>query len=312
MNKIVESGSVTSSPIQERSLGRREFIALSSTAVFSVAGWKNSPDQGVVVGAHPWVYAATQPEYEITPVLDQIFSDMSYAGMEGIELMHTALRPVGSVARINELSRKHSLPVIGTSFDGRMWDREAHDEVLKDAGVIIPRLAEVGGKTCGTSVGMAPQPKSEAQLDAQAEILEKIIGICESYGVVLNLHNHTYEVENQMHDLRSTLSRLPGIPLGPDLNWLIRGGVDPVEFIREFGSQIVLLHLRDQNADATWSEALGEGVTDFRSIAVELQQVGFSGPAIIELAHENDFEPTRTLRESLLMSRSFIKTVFGY
>jgi sugar phosphate isomerase/epimerase len=178
--------------------------------------------------------------------------------------------------------------------------------------VIIPRLAEVGGKTCGTSVGRAPQPKSEAQLDAQAEILEKIVRICESYGVVLNLHNHTYEVENQMHDLRSTLSRLHGIPLGPDLNWLIRGGVDPVEFIREFGSRIVFLHLRDQNANGTWSEALGEGITDFRSIAVELQQVGFSGPAIIELAHENGFEPTRPLRESLMMSRSFIKTVFGY
>ena len=29
----------------------------------------------MLVGAHPWVYAATQPDYEITPILAQIFGD---------------------------------------------------------------------------------------------------------------------------------------------------------------------------------------------------------------------------------------------
>ena len=69
--------------------------------------------ENVVVGAHPWVYAATQPQCDIYPILDQIFADMSYAGLDGIELMHTALRPDGAVERICELSEKHSLPVIG-------------------------------------------------------------------------------------------------------------------------------------------------------------------------------------------------------
>lgn len=311
MKKTSDSGSIRRCSTPYRGLDRREFIACSATAALVVAGCKIEDERKVVVGAHPWVYAARQPRYEITPILDQIFADMSYAGLEGIELMHTALRPPDSVSRINELSHKHSLPVIGTSFDGKMWNREFHEEILGDAELIIPRLAQVGGETLGTSVGRAPQPKSEAQLDAQAEILEKIIAICESHGVLLNLHNHTYEIDDEMHDLRGTLSRLPGIPLGPDLNWLIRGGIDPVEFLREFGSQIVFLHLRDQLADGTWSEALGEGVTDFRTIAAELHEQGFSGPAIIELAHENDFEPSRPLRESLKMSRSFVKTVFA-
>ena len=57
---------------------------------------------------------------------------------------------------------------------------------------------------------------------------------------------------------------------------------------------------------------MGEGVTDFRSIAAALHQIGFSGQAVIELAHESDFEPTRPLRESLKMSRAFVKDVFGY
>jgi sugar phosphate isomerase/epimerase len=266
----------------------------------------------VVVGAHPWVYAATQPGYDITLLLEQIFADMSYAGMEGIELMHTALRPANAVERIGPLSRQHRLPVIGTSFSGDMWNRKEHPAILADAELVITRLAKLGGRTLGTSVGAAPKPKTPQQLDAQAELLRRIMALCNAHGVVLNLHNHTYEVENQEHDLRGTLARIPDIKLGPDLNWLVRGGVDPVDFIRRYGNRIVFLHLRDQKADGRWSEALGEGNMDYVAIGRELHSIDFTGDAVIELAHERGFQLTRPLRESLKISRQFVKKTLGY
>jgi sugar phosphate isomerase/epimerase len=268
--------------------------------------------QNVVVGAHPWVYAATQPQCEIYPILDQIFADMTYAGLDGIELMHTALRPDGAVERICELSERHSLPVIGTSFGGRMWDRAEHKTVLEDAELVVTRLARVGGRTLGTSVGAAPERKTAEQLDAQAELLQEIIALCDANGVVLDLHNHTYEVKDDLHDLRGTLERIPEVKLGPDLNWLLRGGVDPVEFIRRFGEQIVFLHLRDQKTDGAWPEAMGEGDMDYAAIGQALREIGFAGDAVIELAHEGGFELTRPLRESLKMSREFVRQSMGY
>lgn len=266
----------------------------------------------VIVGAHPWVYAATQPGHDITPVLDAIFADMSYAGMEGIELMHTALRPNDAPQRIAALAAKHRLPVIGTSFGGNMWDRKQHQAILEDAEVVIPRLAKLGGKTLGTSVGAARGIKTPEQLDSQAELLRKIIAICDAHGVVLNLHNHTYEVENGLHDLKGTLQRVPGVKLGPDLNWLVRGGVDPVGFIQAYRDRLVFLHLRDQKADGTWSEAMGEGDMDYAAIGKALKEVGFAGHAVIELAHPAGFKPTRPLRESLKISREFVRKTLGY
>lgn len=270
----------------------------------------------VPVGAHPWVYAAKQPGYEITPILDTIFADLSYAGMAGVELMHTALRPDDAEARIRTLSEQHRMPVIGASFGGAMWDRSKHAEVLKDAELVVPRLARLGGRTLGTSVGAIKwgkkQLKTPEQLDAQAELLRKLIALCQEHGIELNLHNHTYEVENGLHDLKGTLARIPEAKLGPDLNWLIRGGVDPVQFIREYGKQIVFLHLRDQKADGKWAEGLGDGCTDFAAIANALREVKFAGTAVIELAHERDFEPTRPLRETLKQSREFIRKVFAW
>jgi sugar phosphate isomerase/epimerase len=266
----------------------------------------------VLVGGHPWVYAATQPNYDIYPVLDKIFADMSYAGLDGIELMHTALRYPDSVERITALSNEHNLPVIGTSFGGAMWDRMQHDAVFEDAHLVVTRLAKLGGRTLGTSVGKAPQTKTAEQLDAQAELLRRIINLCRDNGVVLNLHNHTYEVENDMHDLRGTLARIPEVKLGPDLNWLVRGGVNPVNFIKTFGDRIVFLHIRDQNADGTWSEAVGEGDMDYVAIGRALSAINFSGDAVIELAHENNFKPTRPLRDSFRMSRIYVRKTLGY
>jgi len=273
---------------------------------------QNDRAKKTVVGAHPWVYAAKQPNYDIYPILDAIFADMSYAGIEGIELMHTALQPEGAVERIAELSRRHRLPVIGTSFHGNMWDRAKHAEILADAARIIPRLARLGGFTLGTSVGSTGKIKTAEQLDAQAELLRKIIALGKEHGVTLNLHNHTYEVEHNLHDLKGTLARIPDVKLGPDLNWLVRGGVDPVKFIREYGDRIVFLHLRDQKADGKWSEAMGEGDMDYAAIGKALREVGFRGPAVIELAHEANFRPTRPLRESLKMSRAYVRKTLGY
>ena len=269
-------------------------------------------ESSVRVGAHPWIYAAKLPGYDITSRLGQIFSDMSYAGMEGVELMHHPLRSDEATRRIGELKEKYDLPVIGTSYGADMWDRPQHPKILEDAGTVITNLAKVGGRTLGTSVGNAGQKKTPEQLDAQADLLKKLIALCEDNGVVLNVHNHTYEVEDNMHDLRGTLKRIPDLPLGPDINWLIRGGIDPVDFINRYGDKIVFLHLRDQYENGRWTEYLGQGSTDFAAIAEALRMADFSGDAIIELAHERDFERSMPLRESLKKSRNFVRSTMKW
>jgi sugar phosphate isomerase/epimerase len=283
-------------------------LAVARSGVAGASAARNK----IVVGGHLWVYAANQPKYDPTPVLEQVFADMSYAGLDGVELMHNALVHDDAVEHIGGLSQKYKLPVIGTSFEGPMWNREEHPAILKEAELVLPRLAKLGGRTLGTSVGRAPQPKTPTQLDAQAEMVRKLRALAASHGVVLNLHNHTYEVENHEHDLKGTLARIPDIKLGPDLNWLLRAGVDPVDFIKRYGQRIIFLHMRDQKADGKWSEAMGEGNMDYVAIGRALREINFRGDAIIELAHEDGFQLTRPLRESLKMSREFVRQTLGF
>jgi sugar phosphate isomerase/epimerase len=244
--------------------------------------------------------------------MERIFSDLHQAGLDGVELMEVNLRHDDAVARLGALSKKYKLAITGASYGAAMWDASKHKEILDDVTLVIKRLGQLNGKTFGISVGDAQHCKTEAELDAQAALLKEIMKICHDSGVIANLHNHTYEVNNDMHDLKGTLARIPNIELGPDLNWLIRAGIDPVTFIKTYGHQIVYMHIRDQYANGTWTEYVGQGVTDFVAIADALRSVNFRGRAAIELAFPNNFVPKNPLAEDWKRSVDFVRTTFGW
>jgi sugar phosphate isomerase/epimerase len=301
---------------------RREFINRASLSLmaatltrtlFAESAAKGKADQKIIVGAHPWVYASTLPGFDISPVLEQIFSDVAYAGYDGVESMQHPLRKDNYTRQIGELIEKYKIVLIGTSFSGDMWDKTKHNQIYEEADLVMSNLASVKGRTFGVSVGppLRGRMKTEEELDAQAELVKKIRDLGNGKGVVINLHNHTFEVVKGMHDLGGTLKRIPDIKLGPDLNWLLRGGVNPIDFLKKYGQQICFLHLRDQLSTGRWPEALGEGNVDFEEIGRTLKSINFSGDAVIELAFENDFTPTRPLKETLKMSREYLRKTTG-
>lgn len=271
----------------------------------------NVTNGNVMLSGHLWVYASRfPPDWDCTPILDQVFSDFRYAGLQGVELMESNLRHPNSVALLEDLAGKYGIPVTGSSYYGDMWDRSKHQEILEDVELVVERLHRLKASTFGITVGDAGHIKTEAELDAQADLLIRILKVCDRNDLQANLHNHTFEVENNLHDLKGMLTRVPDIKLGPDLNWLIRGGVDPIWFINTYGNRMVYMHIRDQNDDGKWTHAVGEGITDFPAIAGALKKVGFKGRAAIELAFE---EPvTGPVREDWKKSRKYVKKIFGW
>lgn len=275
--------------------------------LFGAGFFKNK----VPLSGHLWVYASNYPpNWDCTPILDQVFCDFKYAGLEGVEMMASNLRHDDVVPRIGELIQKYKMPVTGASYEAAMWDRTKQQEILEDVEQVVERLHELGGSTFGLTVGNAGHTKTNPELDAQAEVLQKILKLCDKNKIQANLHNHAFEVENDLHDWKGILQRVPEIKLGPDLNWLVRGGVDPVWFIKEYGSQMVYLHIRDQYANGKWTQAVGEGVTDFPAIAQALKETNFNGRAAIELAFEE--APTGPVKDDWKKSREYVRKVFGW
>jgi len=59
-------------------------------------------------------------------------------------------------------------------------------------------------------------------------------------------------------------------------------------------------------------EAMGEGSTDYGAIGAAFRKSGFLGDVAIELAHERDFQPTRSYGESFAISRKYVRRVMGW
>ncbi len=225
--------------------------------------------------------------------------------------MHPVLLHDGALGRIRALSRRHGLPVIGTSWSANLWDRSTHAEALSQARTVIERLASVGGRTLGICVGDARRKKTRGRVRRAGRRAPPDDELCADHGVVPNLHNHVYEVRDGEHDLNGTLERIPESSWDP--TW---AGCSAPRSIRSISSAavagMVFAHLRNEKADGKWPETLAEGVIDYTAIGKLLHEIGFAGDLVIELAHERDFEPTRRYGESVRLSRDYVRRVMQY
>ncbi len=117
---------------------RRDFLKKSSGfatgVLFSNLVSGCSGLETVRVSGHLWIYASKYPpDWDCTPILDQVFSDFRYAGMEGVEMMEVNLLHEDVVSKVGALIEKYKLPVSGTSYGADMWDQKEHQKILEES-----------------------------------------------------------------------------------------------------------------------------------------------------------------------------------
>lgn len=134
-------------------MNRRKFIRNTSLSLLALSVYqpgystlvtRKKNRSKIIVGAHVWVYAASQPGYDVSPILSQIFSDLAYAGFDGVETMEHPLRSEVYTKQIIELSEQHKVKLIGCSYTGQMWDKTRHNKIYEDVDLIsqICRMLE--------------------------------------------------------------------------------------------------------------------------------------------------------------------------
>lgn len=168
--------------MKEKNYSRRNFLRTSgalSGALFLVEVLSektfalNHLTRTIPVDAHLWVYASRfPPDWDCTPILDEVFSDLKYAGYDKVEVMESILKHDDAVKRLDDLVQKHNLPVTGTSYYGDMWNKDQQQHIMEDIELVIERLRLVGGTMIGLTVGDAKRIKTEDELDTQAETLK--------------------------------------------------------------------------------------------------------------------------------------------
>jgi sugar phosphate isomerase/epimerase len=131
-------------------------------------------------------------------------------------------------------------------------------------------------------------------------------------GIRLGYHNHHWELKPK--DGRKTALELifeaaKGSPLAwqVDVAWLIRGDVDPKEWIERYRSLITAVHVKDiappgQNEDQDgWSD-VGSGILDWRDLWRTCRDAGARWMVV---EHDKPADPAQTARSSF----AFLRTI---
>jgi sugar phosphate isomerase/epimerase len=256
------------------------------------------------IGCHTYLFH--QYGYDLNRQLDEIFDTVASAGYAAIEL-HTPFFAVdGWYERIQAALKRTGLGLVGGSHGQPMWDSARYEAIIATMDDYSDRLARFGRVMCGVSCsGKRMADRTPAENEQAVRVWMELGEMFRRKGVVLNYHTHGEPIE----DVRLVVERVPAeiLPLGPDLDWLRVGGIDPEAFVREHAARLAMLHIRDYHLGGDRTEALGEGDADYRRLGRVLAEIGFSGELVVELAIPSGQQPTRPITELLEVSRAHLR-----
>lgn len=156
------------------------------------------------------------------------------------------------------------------------------------------------------------RPKTDRELEVQAEALAELGAELAGMGMRLGIHHHTPELANGGVEFHSNFRRTRPEHVGfcYDVHWVYRGGIAPAVALKEHGDRIVSWHLR-QSRGQTWWEDLDSGDIDYAAIASEVRARKLPAFFAVELAIEAGTVVSRGAVENHARSRRFVRSVFG-
>lgn len=267
----------------------------------------------LAVQAYVWQQALARDKRTIAEGVGDVVASLAEAGYHRAELTSTFFTPE-LAPRTLELLEKHSLKLDVVYNGGDMHEGGAAARTIEDTLALVERVKPA--RIAAVSFNANPKKGRERKTDAELEIQTRAIGglgrRLRGMGLRLLVHEHAPELaENARewrHMLHGTDARDVGICL--DVDWVRRGGLEPMTLLEEAGDRVGDLHLRNSRG-GVWLEELADGDVDYTKVAGYLRRRAYRGWLVVELAWEPGTRITRGLTENLRRSRVWAEGVFG-
>jgi inosose dehydratase len=245
--------------------------------------------------------------------VDDILGVVASAGYRAVELTSTYFPP-DKTSESLALLDKHGLALPIAYIGGPMHDDRWH-KTLETALAFADRLKPHKGLEA-ISFNCDPKPRAEPKTDAElvieAQALEQLGSDLKQRSLRLLVHAHAPEMADHAREWRyffhHTTAANVGICL--DTHWVYRGGENVMDLVKEAGTRIGDVHLRN-SASGIWLEDVADGDVDHKAVAAELKKLRYKGWLTVELAWDPQTQRTRTLGEDLKRSREYVERVFA-
>ena len=155
------------------------------------------------------------------------------------------------------------------------------DVVLERPEAIVKKLQVVGATLAVYAYPAGVDLSSRPEVERLADGLERSAQVLRQAGLTLAYHNHAMEFFRLDGELVYDVIRkkAPALFFELDAYWVQYGGMSPERWIRELGSKLVSIHLKDfgvapRHGEPPFMTEVGQGNLDFRTIVAEAERAG--------------------------------------
>lgn len=302
---------------------RREFIRQAAATTLGLAAAPSLVDSILaaetespvkepgLVGSN--VYGWTQYYQREKKPFDagEVMSALRDAGYDYLETFLDAGQPDNNARLAEQMKAKGLKPV--TLYTGaRLHEPDKAKEVIKSLLAAARVCQEAGFRCWSCNLDPIGREKTDEELKNQVAALKDLCAGLKEIGLRLGVHHHLPEMANKAREFhyvfRNTDPALVGFCY--DVHWVFRGGIKPMDALKEYGDRVVSWHIR-QSRNGVWWEDLDTGDVDYAEVANYAQTHKLPRRFTVELALENGTQITRSAVENHRRCREFVRRVFG-
>jgi len=242
-----------------------------------------------------WIPLGRQtPSPAIPPMVDsqyvkQAIMDISSLGFRGIELFGDQIEAMEKEGGIGQHLEMHHLPLISAYCGTNLTDPAQRQEAIAKT----MRWAKLVKKYNGRGIVVGPNgvrrdtynfAENKANIVATLNELGKAV---QDAGLTAVLHQHTgtcVETKDETYEvLRAMDTKV--MKFGPDIGQLQKGGVDPVQVVKDFLPIVHHMHLKDYSGGEKFLGycPLGEGKVSIPAILDLMEGRKLDGRVMVEL-----------------------------
>jgi len=265
------------------------------------------------VEVYCWVQRFEAQKKSLPDGVEEMLAGTEKAGYRNVELSDAFLTRDQS-ARILALLKKYKLRMPTFYAGTTLHEPAAAEKSIRETVDLAKAVKSAGVRAVVTNPSPKPdhQQKTAEELEVQAKYLNQLGAELQKLGLRFMVHHHTPELVDHAREWRYQLQYTDPklVRCCVDVDWAVRGGEEPLAFVRETGERLLSLHLRNDYR-GVWMEDFGNGDIDYSPIAAYLREINYTGYLVVELAYEKYTEVTRPLVEDLQRSRLYAEKVFG-
>ena len=242
--------------------------------------------------------------------VEEVISALRDAGYDYLEHTMNVDQPEENAKFAAQLKAKGLQPV--SLYTGARVHEAAQASAVVARILAAAKVCQQAGfRVISCNADPIGREKTDEELKTQAAALSELGEGLNALGLKLGMHHHMPEMANHAREFHYNFehTKLAVVGFCYDVHWVWKGGVMPLDALKQYGDRVVTWHLR-QSRDGVWWEDLDTGDVDYEVVAQYAKANGLPRRFTVELAIEGATKITRSVMENHRRSREFVRRVF--